>query len=190
LTFLIGVLTNVATGSLPEAWKPYLWLSWAPLGVCLIVVIGLQFVRARGELSDDGKHPSPAGGKTVTGAVTVGSMAPDSKAIGINIEAAYLSPPIDEQRTQEARQLEGERAQDAALQAYLDQMTQLLLHEDLRTSQPDDEVRSVARARTLTVLRVLDGVRKATVVQFLYEARLIGGIKREKQRPWVERLMQ
>ncbi len=25
LTFLIGVLTNVATGSLPESWKPYLW---------------------------------------------------------------------------------------------------------------------------------------------------------------------
>jgi hypothetical protein len=53
-----------------------------------------------------------------------------------------------------------QRAQDGALQAYLDQMTQLLLHEKLpvRASQPDDEVRSVARARTLTVLRVLDGV--------------------------------
>jgi Pentapeptide repeats (8 copies) len=79
----------------------------------------------------------------------------------------------------QARKIEAERAQDAALQAYLDQMTQLLLHEKLRTSQPDDEVRSVARARTLTVLRVLDGVRKATVLQFLYEAGLIGGVKYE-----------
>lgn len=82
---------------------------------------------------------------------------------------------IEEQRIVEARKIEEKRAQDAALQAYLDQMTQLLLHEDLRSSQPDAEVRSVARARTLTVLRVLDGVRKATLLQFLYEAHLIGG---------------
>jgi uncharacterized protein YjbI with pentapeptide repeats len=87
---------------------------------------------------------------------------------------------LEEQRTQEARRIEEQRAQDAALQAYLDQMTQLLLHEELRTSKPDNEVRSVARARTLTVLRVLDSVRKATVLQFLYEAGLIGGIELEE----------
>jgi hypothetical protein len=76
---------------------------------------------------------------------------------------------LQERRDEEARKLEAERAQDAALQAYLDQMTQLLLHEKLplRTSQPDDEVRSVARARTLTALGVLDGLRKRTVLQFL-----------------------
>jgi len=76
---------------------------------------------------------------------------------------------LQERREEEARKLERERAQDAALQAYLDQMTQLLLHEKLplRTSQPDDEVRSVARARTLTALGVLDGLRKRTVLQFL-----------------------
>mgnify|MGYP001015034941 CR=1 FL=1 len=78
-----------------------------------------------------------------------------------------------------AQKREADRAQDAALQAYLDQMTQLLLDKGLRTSQPDDEVRGVARARTLTVLRVLDGMRKARVLQFLYEAKLIGGIKQE-----------
>jgi len=87
---------------------------------------------------------------------------------------------LQERREEEARKLERERAQDAALQAYLDQMTQLLLHEKLRTSQPDDEVRSVARARTLTVLRILDGVRKGVVLQFLYEAKLIGRIKKEQ----------
>ncbi|MFN8502446.1 pentapeptide repeat-containing protein [Kouleothrix sp.] len=84
---------------------------------------------------------------------------------------------LQERREAEARKIEDDRAQDAALQSYLDQITQLLLHEKLRTSQPDDEVRSIARARTLTVLRVLDGLRKATVLQFLYEANLIGSIK-------------
>lgn len=81
---------------------------------------------------------------------------------------------VEEQRIEEARKIEAERAQDAALQAYLDQMTELLLHENLRASKPEDEVRSVARARTLTVLKQLDGERKARVVQFLYEAQLIG----------------
>jgi hypothetical protein len=88
---------------------------------------------------------------------------------------------LEAERILEARKIEEQRAQDAALQAYLDQMTQLLLHEKLRTSQPEDEVRSVARARTLTVLQVLGNkLRKATVLQFLYEARLIGGIKQEE----------
>jgi uncharacterized protein YjbI with pentapeptide repeats len=87
---------------------------------------------------------------------------------------------IEKDRIDETRKIEEKRAQDATLQAYLDQMTQLLLHEYLRTSQPDNEVRSVARARTLTVLGVLDGGRKATVLQFLYEADLIGAIKQEE----------
>ncbi|MFL5805429.1 MAG: NACHT domain-containing protein [Roseiflexaceae bacterium] len=47
LTFLIGALTNVATGSLPDEWKPYLWLSWVPLVVCFLVVLVLQFVPER-----------------------------------------------------------------------------------------------------------------------------------------------
>lgn len=81
---------------------------------------------------------------------------------------------IEEERILEVRRIEEERAQDAALQAFFDQMTELLLHEKLRSSQPEDEVRSVARARALTVLQGLDGFRKGRIIQFLYEARLIG----------------
>lgn len=87
---------------------------------------------------------------------------------------------LEDQRIEEARRIEDERVQDAALQAYLDQMTELLLHESLLTSQPEDPVRTVARARTLTVARQLDGARKARVLQFLYEAGLIGG---DRERP-------
>lgn len=68
-----------------------------------------------------------------------------------------------------------QRAQDEALQAYLEQMGQLLLDYDrpLRKSEEGDEVRTLARARTLTVLTRLDGVRKRSVLQFLYESDLI-----------------
>jgi hypothetical protein len=68
-----------------------------------------------------------------------------------------------------------QRAQDEALQAYLDSMSQLVTDKDrpLHRSPRRDRLRTVARARTLTVLSRLDGDRKARVVQFLYESVLI-----------------
>jgi len=94
---------------------------------------------------------------------------------------------IEEQRAQSERQIEEQRAQDAALQVYLDQMSSLLLDKDrpLRQSKEGSEVRILARARTLTVLTRLESrlgnsqlgtpsyFRKGSVLQFLYESRLI-----------------
>jgi hypothetical protein len=70
---------------------------------------------------------------------------------------------------------EERRAQDDALQSYLNQMGQLLLDRETQLLHPEegDEVQTLARAWTLTVLPRLDGLRKRSVVQFLYEARLI-----------------
>ena len=78
----------------------------------------------------------------------------------------------------ERAKLELEKALDnqreVALQEYIDKMSELLLHEKLRESDEDDcEVRKIARVRTLTVLPRLDGERKGSVVQFLYESGLI-----------------
>jgi hypothetical protein len=70
------------------------------------------------------------------------------------------------------REIATDRQQEAALQVYLDRMTELLLEKDLRTTE-NEEVRSIARMRTLTVLRGLDGKRKGIVVIFLYEAGLL-----------------
>lgn len=63
--------------------------------------------------------------------------------------------------------------QETALQTYIDNMSELLLHEKLRSSAKEDEVQKIARVRTLTVLRGLDAARKASVLQFLLEAGLI-----------------
>jgi Pentapeptide repeats (8 copies) len=62
---------------------------------------------------------------------------------------------------------------EATLQDYLDKMSELLLEKHLRESPIDDEVRKIARVRTLTVLRRIDGERKASVLRFLYESDLI-----------------
>src|SRR5215211_4270878 len=65
------------------------------------------------------------------------------------------------------------RAQDEALRAYLDQMSDLLLKEDLRTSKEGSEVRTLARARTSTVLVTLDPGYRGWVIAFLSEAALV-----------------
>ena len=74
-------------------------------------------------------------------------------------------------RQQRQRELEiaEQRAQDEALQEYLEQMSQMLTDKErpLRRAQPGDDLSTVARARTLTVLTRLDDDRKGTVVRFL-----------------------
>jgi len=80
---------------------------------------------------------------------------------------------IENQRAEAERKLANQRAQDEALQAYLDQISTLLLEEDLRDSEAGSEVRTLARARTLTVLRRMDGARKGSILQFLAESELI-----------------
>jgi hypothetical protein len=79
------------------------------------------------------------------------------------------------QQREREQQTANNRAQDEALQAYLDGIAELLTDKDqpLHSAQPGDSLSTVARARTLTVLGRLDGGRKRSVLQFLYEAGLI-----------------
>ncbi|HEX8681818.1 MAG TPA: pentapeptide repeat-containing protein [Ardenticatenaceae bacterium] len=66
-----------------------------------------------------------------------------------------------------------DRLREAALQDYFSHMSALLLEKELRTSESDSEVRAVARARTLTALRMLDKERKRSLIRFLYDSKLI-----------------
>jgi uncharacterized protein YjbI with pentapeptide repeats len=66
-----------------------------------------------------------------------------------------------------------QQLQDAALQTYLDQMSTLLIDEDLGDAKGNRAVRTLARARTLTTLERLDPTRKRQVMQFLVEASLV-----------------
>lgn len=91
---------------------------------------------------------------------------------------AQSNPKGREQRkTQQQAELEHEltrdNQQETLLQAYIDKMSELLLKENMRNSKPEDEVRKIARVRTLSVLPRLDPLRKRNVLQFLYESDLI-----------------
>lgn len=65
--------------------------------------------------------------------------------------------------------------QHEIMSSYLEQMTKLLLEENLRNSKAEDEIRTVARSITLNAARQLDSSRKGQLLKFLYEADLIGG---------------
>ncbi|GCE31378.1 hypothetical protein KDA_68620 [Dictyobacter alpinus] len=75
------------------------------------------------------------------------------------------------------RELTTDNQQETLLQVYIDKMAELLIEKNLRVSQPEDEVRNIARVRTLMVLSRLDNVRKGSVIRFLHEAGLIEGVK-------------
>jgi len=73
------------------------------------------------------------------------------------------------------RKIALEQRQEDTLQAYFDRIENLMLRDNLCKSAQGDDVRNVARARTLTVLRNLDDFRRGVVLRFLYESGLIEG---------------
>jgi len=62
----------------------------------------------------------------------------------------------------------------AILQTYIDNIQDLLLNHNLLGSKATDDIAILARARTLTALQGLDPERQGRLVQFIYEAKLIG----------------
>ena len=85
----------------------------------------------------------------------------------------------DDKRIAADRRAADQARQDATLQAYLDQMSGLMLNKNLLKSKPDDPVRAVARTVTLASLRRLNGERRAEVVRFLSEAQLLVDAERD-----------
>jgi Pentapeptide repeats (8 copies) len=94
-------------------------------------------------------------------------------ALGGVLTAQMVSIALDDRRSQEARELEAQRAHEAALQNYFAQVGTLLIERPLRGVSPNDNLRTVVRAQTLAELEGLDPDRKRILLQFLYESMLI-----------------
>ncbi len=80
---------------------------------------------------------------------------------------------LDGSRRKSDQQVETDRQRQKTLEDYLTCMTDLLLKGSLRGPNADNSARAIARNRTLAALRVLDGGRKAQLLQFVYESGLI-----------------
>src|ERR671914_580684 len=72
---------------------------------------------------------------------------------------------IEDRRAEAERELAEQRAQDEALQAYLNQMSQLMLDRKLLEAEPGDPVYTLAQARTSTVILRLDAERNEDVTR-------------------------
>jgi hypothetical protein len=86
---------------------------------------------------------------------------------------------LEERRAKAERELAEQRAQDEALQAYLDQMSQLILDRKLLeveqgvpVHEPGDPVHTLAQARTSTAILRLDAKHNESVTHFLINSGL------------------
>jgi uncharacterized protein YjbI with pentapeptide repeats len=98
-------------------------------------------------------------------------------AFALNATQADRERKREDRRAALDRAIAEDRAREDTLRAYLQQMSDLITKQGLRSEESrgtaNDDVGTLARTLTLTVLRRLDSDRKALVLQFLLEARLI-----------------
>jgi len=182
--WIIGMVVALLTTALlivnlhPEIWKSLLEernLTLIAIGVSLTAIIVL--------LAIGGAASSWTGfrGKTVWDLLQLLIVPLALAVIGLWFAAQQdaRQQQIENKRADAERKLAVQRAQDEALQAYLDQMASLLLGNGLRKSEAGSEERTLARARTLTVLGRLDTSRKTALMQFLVEADLVQRVEGE-----------
>jgi uncharacterized protein YjbI with pentapeptide repeats len=85
---------------------------------------------------------------------------------------------VQTESANKARQLEIDLAKDnqqhEVMSNYLEQMTKLMVEENLMSSERKPEVALAARAITLNAANRLDETRKGQLLKLLYESRLIG----------------
>jgi arabinogalactan oligomer / maltooligosaccharide transport system substrate-binding protein len=81
---------------------------------------------------------------------------------------------LSERQHQTDLQIAAGQQQETTLKAYLDDMSNLLLSNNLLESQPGAEIRQVAKVQTLTTLRRLDAAHNRILLRFLQDAHLIG----------------
>jgi uncharacterized protein YjbI with pentapeptide repeats len=87
---------------------------------------------------------------------------------------------IEDQRAESALTIQQQNAQDEALQAYLDQMSQLMLDRKLLEAEQGDPLYTLAQARTSTVIARLDAEHNQIVTRFLTYSGLAGHATSEK----------
>ena len=93
--------------------------------------------------------------------------------VGATIGFGWWQVHLADLQHQNDQQLAVDQQQETTLTSYLNDMSDLLLNHNLGNSKSGDEVRQVARVRTLTTLRRLDANRNDIVLQFLQDAHLI-----------------
>src|SRR5215472_14937862 len=96
--------------------------------------------------------------------------------IWLNSQQSHLALQLSQHQQTTVLQIAHDQQQQALLMNYMDTISDLLLRQKLlsaRTANPPDLVVVVAESRTQEVLKQLDPDRKATLMRFLYDTKLI-----------------
>ncbi len=163
-----------------SAWSSLVRLWWRlrrSLAIVLLLMAGALLIYVLGrelysiEWSGFGQYGTPPAGQ--------GSTFQYAKALWdwmellvVPLALAVIAFYFNRSERKTERAVAENREQKAVLGTYLDRMSELLLDKGLTKSKTGDDVRTVARARTLTALRRLDPARKGQLIRFLSESRL------------------
>jgi hypothetical protein len=96
--------------------------------------------------------------------------------VGISTAIGFVGWIVARRQRERDEAVAREQAQDEALRAYLDQMSNLMIDQKLGKNEEDskeDSVRKVAQARTIAVLLGLDSEHKRRPLKLVYELGLI-----------------
>jgi len=91
----------------------------------------------------------------------------------IPIALAWIAARFNRVERKNEQTIATDNQQEAALQSYFDHLSELLIEKKLRESRLGDEIRNVARMRTLTTLYQLNTRRKEYLIGFLRESGLL-----------------
>lgn len=89
------------------------------------------------------------------------------------VTLAVISVIFSIQQSQKNLLASEHQQQDDALTACMEQLTRLLVEQDLKAAPAGSPVRDVARAHAMTALRRVDAPRRAMLVHFLDESGLL-----------------
>src|SRR5215212_1428400 len=119
-----------------------------------------------------GNYNNPKGTTGRKDAVQVYAVIVAGVIASITAAVGLANLRLTRKNLEQQRELEAQRAQGTALQAYYEQLGNLLTKYDLRNTQRE-EIKELARGQTLTVLQEVDGNGKGSLLTFLQRAGLI-----------------
>ncbi|SRR6266849_5315685 len=106
----------------------------------------------------------------------------------VTVIGLYATQQITQQQAQASEkqhqidlQIAADQQQETSLETYISNIQDLLLNYHLHDSKQGDEIRAVARGRTLEVLSRINTTRKSELLQFLYESDLIGSVSLDQK---------
>jgi uncharacterized protein YjbI with pentapeptide repeats len=160
-------------------WQPRRGVQWLTVIVAVAVTLGILIYIGYG-LQWTGFGPTRASGggqppKTLwewLGLLIVPAMLA-AGAFWINQRQKQHDEGIQAAQREREETAAIQRAQDEALGAYLDQMSDLIVDREMRKKPDDPDLRRLAQARTLAILLGLDQDRKRRPLRLIYELNLI-----------------